>query len=284
MEDKKTLDIIVLYSSGHLGSALVMNKLLSMPEFNIVGVIKARPLKISFKERSKLRKHLKNIGWQFAWLLLWQRAIQGIGFFITALLPFLRKRLQAAWKIAEDNNIPVFYCNNINDQECLNFIKEQNPDLLVSAYFSQILKKDIIQAPKIGVLNIHPGLLPSYKGAMAYFWVLKNETNKAGVTVHWIDEGIDTGDILARRSFTIHQKSTQDTVLLFTAIIGAKLLQRIAKKLIANEKLEIIKINAQEDNTYYSMPKEKDFDEYFKKRRFFRIRNILGIIFKRKGN
>ena len=82
-------------------------------------------------------------------------------------------------------------------------MRQCQPDVLVSAYFSQILKSEIIQLPRFGVLNIHPGWLPAYRGAMAYFWVLHNGSDPGGVSVHWIDEGIDTGEILERRFFRI---------------------------------------------------------------------------------
>jgi folate-dependent phosphoribosylglycinamide formyltransferase PurN len=274
-----SMNIVVLYSAGHLGSAMIMNKLLKMPEINIVGVVKAQPLKLSFSGRERIKKHLKKVGWHFATLLFWQRCIQGLGFLLTLMLPFLRKRLKPAWKIAADHHIPIFHCKNINDPTCQQFIEQLKPDLLISAYFSQILKSNIIELPKHGGLNIHPGWLPAYKGAMAYFWVLKNGSDRGGVTVHWIDEGIDTGEVLARRSFPLQANSTQETVLMFTAIIGAKLIGRIVRRLIAGKKPQLnIISNAKEADAYYPMPGEQEFEEYFKKRRFFRIRDVLGLL------
>ena len=274
---KKSLDVVVLYSAGHLGSAMIMNKLLGMPEVNIVGVVKAQPLKLSIRGRSHIRQHLKKFGWRFAGMLFWQRCIQGLGYLLTLVFPFLQKRLKPAWKIARDHNIPVFHCRNISDEACKNFIQNLKPDLLVSAYFSQILKPDVISIPKIGVLNVHPGWLPAYKGAMAYFWVLKHGGDKGGVTVHWIDEGIDTGDVLARRSFRLKPQATQETVLMVTAVIGARLIRRVIARLLAGKDARI-KISAEETGAYYPMPGDKDFETYFKQHRFFRIRDILGLI------
>ncbi len=116
---------------------------------------------------------------------------------------------------------------------------------------------------------------------MAYFWVLKNGSQRGGVTVHWIDEGIDTGAILARRSFHLTEKATQETVLMMTAVIGAALVRRIVKKIIADEKLNTFSID-QEENNYYALPAEKDFGLYFQRRRFFRIRDILGLLIMKK--
>lgn len=279
----KSMDVVVLYSSGHLGSAMIMNKLLKMPEIKIVGVIKAQPLKLSIHGRSRIKQHLKKVGWRFAWLLFWQRCIQGIGYLLTIVFPFLRKGLKPAWKIAADHEIPIFHCKNINDETSRRFIKQLNPDLLISAYFSQILKKEIISLPKTGVLNIHPGWLPAYRGAMAYFWVLNNGSDRGGVTVHWIDGGIDTGEVLARRSFLLKPNATQVTVLMYTAVIGARLTQRVIKKLLAGKdpKLNIIN-DGDEEDAYYPMPGDKDFESYFKQHRFFRIRDVIGLIFMKR--
>lgn len=278
MNTKKALDVVILYSSGHLGSAMIMNKLLNTPEINIIGVVKAEPFDLSFQGRSMIKNHLKKVGWKFAWLLLWQRCIQVLGYFITLVFPFLRKRLKPAWKIASDNNIPILYCKNINDRATLDFISNGKPDLLVSAYFSQILKKEVISLPKLGVINLHPGWLPTYKGAMAYFWVLKNNSDKGGVTVHWIDEGIDTGEILARRSFLLPQNATQEIVLMYTAVIGARLLKRIVRRLISGQSPKLTQTDNDDEDNYYPMPNEQDFEAYFERRRYFRIRDVFGLL------
>jgi folate-dependent phosphoribosylglycinamide formyltransferase PurN len=124
--------IVVLYSAGHLGSALIMNRLVDMGEIEVVG------------------------------------------YGLSMVLPASPERLLPAWKIARERNIPVFETRDINAADSLEFVRQCQPDLLVSAYFSQILKSVILQIARLGVLNVHPGWLPSYRGAMAYFWVLHN--------------------------------------------------------------------------------------------------------------
>ena len=253
-----------------------------MPEFEIVGLVKSQPLKFTRTGTKKVRKHLKKVGWHFGWLLFWQQLIQGFGYFINLIFPFKKDRLLPAWSLAKENSIPVFHCGDVNHRDTLNFISNQNPDLIISAYFNQILKSELIDIPKLGTLNVHPGWLPIYRGAMSYFWVLKNGSEKAGVSVHWIDEGVDTGALVARRSFIIKQGMTQQRVLSITATIGAQLLKRIANKLINNETPETIQVNLS-DASYYPMPGSNDFDDYFKKRRFFRIRDLLRSILRIKN-
>ncbi len=259
-----------------------MNRLIMMSEVNVVGVVKAKPLKFSSRGRSQIKKYLHQVGWRFAGLLFWQRCIQGLGYLPTLIFPFWGQGLKPAWKIASERGIPVFHCSNINDDACREFVSKVNPELLISAYFCQILKKEIIALPEIGILNIHPGWLPTYRGAMAYFWVLKNGSDRGGVSVHWIDEGIDSGGLLARRSFSLKQNATQETVLTYTAIIGARLVRRVVRSLLAGEGARIKSIGDDEEENYYPMPGSRDFEAYFKKHRFFRIRDVLGLKIQKK--
>ncbi len=252
-----------------------------MPEFEIVGLVKSKPLKFTRAGARKIRKHLKKVGWRFGWLLFWQQMIQGAGYLITLLIPYRKGRLLPAWSLAKDRNIPVNTCLDINDPNTIRFINNLKPDLIISAYFNQILKPPIIAIPEHGILNVHPGWLPVYRGVMAYFWVLKNSHESAGVSVHWIDEGIDTGSLVARRSFVIKPGMTQQRVLTITAIIGARLLNRIGAKLLSGQNPETISVD-NEMASYYPMPGSDDFNEYFKTKRFFRIRDLLSTMLKIK--
>lgn len=253
-----------------------------MPEFEIIGIIKSKPLPLTRKTAKDLKKHLKNIGWRFGWLLFWQQTIQFLGYVINILLPGDGDRILPVWKISREYGIPVKHVHDINHPTVINLIQDLKPDIIVSAYFNQIIKEPVIDLPKFGILNIHPGWLPAYRGAMAYFWVLKNGSEKAGVSIHWIDKGIDTGELVSRREFKIKNGMTQQKVLIFTAVIGSILLQRIAKLLLTGQKLHAISVKG-EPEQYYSLPGEKEFDDYFKHRRFFRIRDLVSFLLRRKN-
>lgn len=278
----KKIKTVILYSSGHLGSATIFNKLINSPEFEIIGLVKSQPLKFSKSGAKKIRKHLKKVGWRFGWLLFWQQCIQGLGYLINLIIPYQKNRLLPAWSLAKKKNIPVHECLDVNDANTIQFISKLQPDLIISAYFNQIIKPPIIAIPKQGILNVHPGWLPVYRGAMAYFWVLKKGDESAGVSVHWIDEGIDTGSLVARRSFIIKQGMTQQRVLSITAVIGAHLLKRIGRLLLSGKTPETITVD-EGQASYYPMPGSDDFDDYFKTRRFFRIRDLLSTILKIKA-
>ena len=99
--------------------------------------------------------------------------------------------------------IEYIYPVNINSPEFIQMVKSYNCDLFVSMSFNQIFKVDIINVPRLGVINCHAGKLPFYRGRNILNWALINDEKEFGITVHYIDEGIDTGDILKQRCFEI---------------------------------------------------------------------------------
>lgn len=108
---------------------------------------------------------------------------------------------------AKKLNIKFFVFKDINKKECLEIFAKFNADLFVSMSFNQIFKKQFLAIPQKGVINCHAGALPFYRGRSILNWVLINDEESFGVTVHFVDEGIDTGDIILQ---TKHQISDQD--------------------------------------------------------------------------
>ncbi|HMO16613.1 MAG TPA: formyltransferase family protein [Oligoflexia bacterium] len=105
-------------------------------------------------------------------------------------------------RIAKKYNCNYFETDNILSEDSLHFIKGQRPDIIFTL-FHQIIKSELINIPELGVINIHPGLLPDTKGIQPYFWnLISNSKSKSGVTFHYItDETIDTGDIIGTAGF-----------------------------------------------------------------------------------
>ncbi len=271
------LRTVLLYSRGHLGSAIVFN-LLHRQELEIVGLVRASPL-FSAKTGYMHLGPLKKTGIRLGLMLFWQRSVELMTYAVAVLLSIVRKGgFLPGWLLAHRLKIPVLSCKNVNDASVLDFLQEKQPDIIVSAYFHQIIRSPLLKIPRLGVLNIHPGWLPNYRGVMNYFWVLQNEEQHGGVSVHWIDDGIDTGALLARARFLITPQMTQQQVLMKTAILGSRLLQQIVRRLAHGEAVPAITIS-ETDAHYYSMPGPLAFDDYFRRRRFFRIRNILRVIF-----
>ena len=270
--------IILLYTKGNLGSTIVLNMLSIVPELEIVGIVQSPAVPANKGYKTVLKKHLKNMGWRFSWLVVWQRFIQLIGHALAYIIPSLRRGTfyRRSATIIKDHHIPVF-TGDINSKKAQEFIKQHKPDILVSAYFNQILKEDVIALPPQGVLNIHPGYLPAYRGVMGYFWALKNKEDCAGVSLHWIDAGIDTGALIAQRKISIKPNTTQHQLHIKSAIIGTIMLRSALKKIRHKHPLPTVSIHDR-DISYYTLPKEQDFEHYMQHRRFFRIRDMIAFL------
>ena len=110
-------------------------------------------------------------------------------------------------------NIEYFKLDNVNSETSLNKILSYDCDVLVSMSFNQIFRKDIINLTPIGIINCHAGKLPFYRGRNILNWVLINDEKEFGITVHFVDEGIDTGDIILQKTFPITDLDSYNTLL-----------------------------------------------------------------------
>lgn len=106
------------------------------------------------------------------------------------------------------HNIPVFMLQDINSEEGVACVKRLAPDLIIVVYYDKILKKQIIEIPRKGCINLHMALAEKYRGCYPTTWALINGEKQTGVTLHYIDEGIDSGDIVAQKEITIEESDT----------------------------------------------------------------------------
>lgn len=114
---------------------------------------------------------------------------------------------------SERLKIPFITGEDVNAPEFIERIRPYNADINVSMSFNQILKKDILTAAPKGFINCHAGALPFYRGRNILNWALINGEEKFAVTVHYVDEGIDTGDIILQRFAKIGPEDDYSTVL-----------------------------------------------------------------------
>lgn len=114
---------------------------------------------------------------------------------------------------AERQGIPFLVHPNINSREFLASIENHECDLFVSMSFNQIFRKATIETPPLGTINCHAGKLPFYRGRNILNWALINDESEFGITVHYVDEGIDTGDIIRQKCFPISDNDDYSTLL-----------------------------------------------------------------------
>ena len=114
---------------------------------------------------------------------------------------------------AKENHIPVELSSNINSEEFIGRMKLYDPELFVSMSFNQIFKTEMINLPQYKTINCHAGKLPFYRGRNILNWALINDEKEFGITVHYLDEGIDTGDIILQEVYPITDEDDYNTLL-----------------------------------------------------------------------
>jgi len=103
--------------------------------------------------------------------------------------------------------IPVDYTSDPNSEEYIRKVKEEKPDVIINQSQS-IIKKPLLDTSRIGMVNRHNALLPRNRGRLTPFWVLYKGEHETGVSIHLLDEGIDSGPLLVQKRFPV---SSQDT-------------------------------------------------------------------------
>lgn len=126
--------------------------------------------------------------------------------------------------LAQKLGLPVFQPESVKDPAFLEIFRNLNPEMVVVAAFGQILPKTIINFPPLACLNIHPSLLPEYRGAAPINWAIIRGETTTGVTIMLMDEGMDSGDILLQQQTAIRATETYGELHDRLAIQGAHLL------------------------------------------------------------
>ena len=139
-----------------------------------------------------------------------------------------------------DNEIEVIQPKKVKDEKIIKKIKEINPDLIVVVAYGKILPKEIIDIPKYGIINVHSSLLPKYRGASPIHSAILNGDTESGVSIMYIEEGLDSGDVILQESCDILESDTLGTLHDKLKDLGAIGLEK-ALKLIEEEKVEAIK-------------------------------------------
>jgi methionyl-tRNA formyltransferase len=151
--------------------------------------------------------------------------------------------------------------NKINHSDSLNIVNSLRPDLLVSIAGNEIFKKPLFETSKYGIINLHSALLPKYRGLMPSFWVMRFNEEKTGVSVFFVDEGIDSGPIIIQEEVAIVNK-TQAELIWELKYKGADAIVE-ACNLIAlyGHKTPTIP-NKESEKTYFSKPTKKDVQAF----------------------
>jgi methionyl-tRNA formyltransferase len=128
-------------------------------------------------------------------------------------------------ELARENGISVIAPADVRDPSLARALKKQRPDLILSVFYRQILPRELLAIPRRGAVNIHPSLLPKYRGRAPLNWAIIEGEKKTGVTLHYMSEKADTGDIIDQIEFEIAPGDTIATLYEKAVAASRKILE-----------------------------------------------------------
>ncbi len=158
--------------------------------------------------------------------------------------------------LALELNLPVIQPEKLREPEAIQKLKEWAPDLIVVAAFGQILRKDVLELPKYGCINIHASLLPRWRGAAPINAAILAGDEETGVTIMKMDVGLDTGPMLAMKKIRIRRDDTAGSVFQTLSTLGANLLIETLPEYVAGTIIPTPQ--PEEGATYAPMLKKQD--------------------------
>ena len=155
---------------------------------------------------------------------------------------------------AHEHDIEVFKPNKLKDD--YEYILNKKPDIIITCAYGNIVPKVVLDYPEYGCVNVHASLLPKYRGASPIVSCLLNGEEETGVTLMYMDEGIDTGNMIMSRSIKIDEEDNSLSLSTKLSNLGANLLIDTLPKIFEGENFDIPQDN--EEATYYGLIKRED--------------------------
>lgn len=149
-------------------------------------------------------------------------------------------------EVALEHGIPVLQPEKLSKSpETVEAMRALSPDLIVMVAFGQILKKNVLDLPPLGVMNLHASVLPKYRGAAPINWSIINGDTESGITTMFSDPGVDTGPMLLKKSVAITDEMTSEDLAHQLSTIGSKLVIETIEKIIDGTLQPIVQDSSQ---------------------------------------
>lgn len=185
-----------------------------------------------------------------------------------------KKKIFSVKQLGKKFKIPIIKAREINSPEIIRKLDEVKPDLIVSAYFDQVIKKDIINIPSQAIINIHAALLPYCRGPFPIICSI-DEVRKCGVTIHYLTERLDEGPIIKQAE--VFMKKGEDVLSLEKRVFSKgvdlviEIIQAMEKSKPIGTKQEVMKGN------YYSFPTRKSISSMKEREiKLFSLKNFIS--------
>lgn len=182
---------------------------------------------------------------------------------LSKIFPFIES--PSILSFAKKYNIPAFDIQTPNSKKFREELKALKPDVIINQSQS-IIKKELLEIPSIGVINRHNALLPKNRGRLTPFWVVYRKEKETGVSIHFVNEGIDSGEIIVQEKFDVAPNETFNSLVKKNYIVAPKAMLK-ALQILENGNYTLIPNNDSEA-TYNTVPEFKDAWNYRMKRLF----------------
>lgn len=189
---------VIFCTHSSIYSSKILEQLIAETELELVAVINS--IRVLHPRYGYIRGSIEQIrtsGLRYSAYL----------FFITSFFSWMRPLvfmqkwpLLSVHSLAKLNNIPLLDTRDINNSQATDFIKKHSPDYLLCAHFNQLLKQQVFEMSEVELINIHPSLLPAYKGVDPVFFAMNDNQDQIGVSLHRMAETFDTGETLLQES------------------------------------------------------------------------------------
>lgn len=273
MKDKKKL-IFCTYSSIY--SSIVLAKILEDENIDVVAIVNSsRIINPKYNLIKGSFKQIQLSGWRYSSYLF---LITDFFSWIQLAIKYKKKSLKTIHELAKNYAIPILNTKDINDKNSLAFIRYYPASFLLAAHFNQLIKSEILSIANLQCLNIHPSLLPAFKGVDPVFYALLNEQVTLGVSLHKMAECFDTGKILSQEKLTV-SLSTRCVFLINCSLFAKG--SELAIKWVNNESHNSQAIeNTNPSQFYDSWPSAEKTTEFVKSgKKLMCLQNYFSAIF-----
>ena len=187
-------------------SSIFLKRLIDDNNIAVVAIINStRVLHPSYGPIKGAIETIKVSGWRYSAYLFF---ITDLFAWMRTVLKYKKQSLKTVHELARLNQIPTFDTPDINQNESLEFIQSYHADFLIAAHFNQLIKNEILSLPAMKCLNIHPSLLPLYKGVDPVFYALLGGRDQVGVSLHRMSDSFDTGEVLLQKGRSVLSKES----------------------------------------------------------------------------
>ena len=263
------MKVVILTFEG-FESAMVINYLLkNQKKFKITYIIKSSTF-VYQKNLFYLVQMITNgVSIEFILFKLFQSLIWRFSLFLKKD----KSKIKPIQLLKRKYKFDLIKTKDINNPFLIQTIEKMRPDILLSVFFNQKIGNSVLKLSRVASINLHPALLPAYRGLFPYFWVLARDEKSTGVTVHIMDERFDSGKILGQRKIRIKKDDTAFSLNFRCAREGSKLLVQILEDM--KNTMSKGKLQNNRKMSYFSWPKNKDLRILKeRKRQLFSIREF----------